>query len=100
MRSLPFGDRSFDVIVTNWVVHNLKDESDRKRTIEEMARVVKDDGTIIIADIEHMDAYEEWLGSLGFALQSVRVRRIKNAVLNVISFGSFQPSGIAMRRQI
>ena len=100
MRKLPFEDQSFDVIVTNWVVHNLKAENDRKRAIEEMARVVKDGGMIVIADIKHVNVYEKWLVALGFTLRGVIVRRIKNAILNVVTFGSFQPNGIAMRRPI
>ena len=56
MRSLPFPDESFDIVVTQWAVHNLKDEAGRDTAIGEMFRVLKSGGRLILTDIENRQA--------------------------------------------
>ena len=41
MRSLGFGDASFDVVVSHWAVHNLSEQADRKVALREMVRVLE-----------------------------------------------------------
>ncbi len=71
MRSLGFGDASFDVVVSHWAVHNLSEQEDRKVALREMVRVLKPGGVIMLADITHHDEYAAELRACG--LQDVRV---------------------------
>lgn len=48
VRELPFGDNSFDHIISIAVLHHLKYEKDRIKGINEMIRVCKDGGEIFI----------------------------------------------------
>lgn len=47
---IPFNDKSFDVIVSTYAFHHLNVE-EKVIAIEEMLRVLKDDGKIIIGDL-------------------------------------------------
>jgi ubiquinone/menaquinone biosynthesis C-methylase UbiE len=98
MRSLPFPDQSFDVVVTHWAVHNLKDEADRDGALAEIFRVLKADGRLILTDIENRQAYLRRITSLGFIDQKLIVSPAKDAILKAITFGSFQPATIFARK--
>ena len=65
-RDLPFPDNSFDVIVSSFVIHNLKRASDREQGMREIARVLKPGGQLAIADIRHTGQYAKTLRALGW----------------------------------
>ncbi len=67
MRQLPFSDGSFDVVLSHWAVHNLRDAQQRSQAIAEMARVLKPGGYIVLADIEHHAEYAATFASLGLS---------------------------------
>jgi arsenite methyltransferase len=94
MRKLPFEDRSFDVVVSHWVVHNLADEADRNLALSEMVRVLCSGGQLILCDIEHRDAYVAKLKVLGLQECRVLFQPIADILLGAISFGSFRPTTI------
>jgi ubiquinone/menaquinone biosynthesis C-methylase UbiE len=98
MRSLPFPDQSFDVVVTHWAVHNLKDKADRDGALGEMYRVLKPGGRLILTDIENRQAYCDRVNALGFIEQTIVVSAAKDAVLKAVTFGSFQPATIFARK--
>lgn len=47
---IPYENKSFDVIVSTYAFHHLKDE-EKVVAIEEMLRVLKDDGIIVMGDL-------------------------------------------------
>jgi ubiquinone/menaquinone biosynthesis C-methylase UbiE len=49
-RSLPFADGSFDVVVSNFVVHELSRPAEREKMLREMARVLKPNGQVALVD--------------------------------------------------
>ncbi|WP_298838247.1 class I SAM-dependent methyltransferase [Clostridium sp.] len=64
--SLALFDESVDVVFINMALHHVKDA---KKAIEEMFRIIKKDGTLIISDVqEHngewarTEMFDEWLG--------------------------------------
>ena len=73
MRSLPFPDASFDVIVSSLAVHNLDSAADREVAMCEMRRVLRPGGRIGILDIAHVGTYAAVLRRLGCEVQPVRV---------------------------
>jgi len=65
--SLPFTDRSFDVVVSSFVIHNIPTAAGREAAIDEAARVLRPGGRILIVDLAHTNAYRARLSSLGLA---------------------------------
>ena len=71
-RQLPFADASFDVVVSNYVVHELKTRQDRERMIREVARVLKPGGRVALVDFIFTDDCVKDLTRFG--IDAVRVR--------------------------
>jgi arsenite methyltransferase len=92
MRTIPFSDKTFDFVVSHWVVHNLEIEADRMLALNEMVRVLKPGGRVILCDIEHRDAYVERLKKLKLTDCRMEFSRLQDAVLGLVSFGSFRPT--------
>jgi arsenite methyltransferase len=65
MAALPFEDDSFDVIVSNIAVHNIKGRISREKAIEEAVRVLRPGGRLMIADIFDTRQYSAHLMKLG-----------------------------------
>jgi ubiquinone/menaquinone biosynthesis C-methylase UbiE len=66
LENLALFDESVDVVFINMALHHVKDA---KKAIEEMHRIIKKDGTLIISDVqEHKgewsrtEMFDEWLG--------------------------------------
>jgi SAM-dependent methyltransferase len=74
MTDLPFPDACFDVVTANVAIQNLKDRSGRRTAIEEMVRVTRPGGRIIIVDIQYVGQYREDLLACG--ARDVVVRRL------------------------
>jgi arsenite methyltransferase len=93
-RQLPFADDTFDVVVSHWVVHNLDQPIDRARALNEMARVLKPGGWLLIADIKHHREYVGHLKGLGFVAVRHVVSRFWDTVRRLITFGTFRPATV------
>jgi len=65
-RKIPFGDETFDVVVSSLALHNIYDKAEREQALREIARVTKRDGYVGIVDIRH--AYAPVFEKLGFAI--------------------------------
>jgi arsenite methyltransferase len=65
MRSLPFSDATFDLVVSSLAIHNIRGNADRKRAISEGFRVLKSGGRLVIADIRATALYANVLRTLG-----------------------------------
>jgi arsenite methyltransferase len=94
MRKLPFADGAFDVVVSNWVVHNLEILEDRKVALSEMNRVLKPGGVLLISDIVNRNEYMKELNKLNLSNARLVVNLIKDKFLRAVSFGSFGPTMI------
>ena len=64
MTKLPFEDNSFDVVVSNAAIHNVKDQAGRNAAIEQVVRVLRPGGQLLIADIKGTDDYVRQLAKL------------------------------------
>ncbi|MEM1310073.1 MAG: class I SAM-dependent methyltransferase [Cyanobacteria bacterium P01_H01_bin.153] len=91
MRSLPFQACSFDVVVSRWTIHNLSTASDRLQAIDEMVRVLKPGGHLLIVDIENQYEYLTQLEALKFQYIQQSSSRLSNLILKILTFDSFQP---------
>ena len=74
MTRLPFADGSFDVVVSNLAIHNIRGQERRRAAILEAVRVLRPGGRLVIADLLFTRHYVDWLGHLG--LQNVQRRNL------------------------
>ncbi len=78
MRTMPFEDRRFDVIVSSLAIHNVYSADDRAQSLREIARVLKPGGRALLQDFRHTADYARQLADLGFVEIS---RRLVNPLL-------------------
>ncbi|HET7299570.1 MAG TPA: class I SAM-dependent methyltransferase [Oleiagrimonas sp.] len=65
MSALPFGDASFDLVVSSLALHNIRKVPDREKAIDQAVRVLRPGGRLLIADFRHTDSYAERLREQG-----------------------------------
>src|SRR5262245_58304515 len=65
MTALPFEADSFELIVSNIAIHNIKRRVGREKAIEEAVRVLRPGGRLMIADLWATRAYSDHLKKLG-----------------------------------
>ena len=98
MRKMPFGDNTFDVVVSRAAIHNLYDAEARAQAISEIARVLKPGGQALIEDIRHLQEYAAVFSENG----CTDVRRVGSLVVSVllmlITFGSLRPGALVVRK--
>ena len=98
MRKLPFPDNYFDVVTSNWTVHNLEAETDRQTALNEIIRVLKPNGTVVLADIVNQAEYAKYFGLHGMENVQLHNNASQDAVLKAVTFGSFAPSAVTARK--
>lgn len=62
---LPFADDSFDLVISNLVLHNIPSAAARRDAIDEAVRVLRPGGRIVIGDLLHTNRYRARLLELG-----------------------------------
>ncbi|MGB8360267.1 MAG: class I SAM-dependent methyltransferase [Acidimicrobiia bacterium] len=85
--SLPFSDEHFDLVTTSLVLHEVA-ERDRSSFLEEMARVAKPDGRVLVTDFR-FGSMRGWKGPV---MRSVS-RLIERVSGHYASFLSFKAGG-------
>jgi ubiquinone/menaquinone biosynthesis C-methylase UbiE len=65
-RRLPFADDTFDAVVSNLVLHNIYNRTQRDGAVREIARVLKPGGRMGLLDIAHTAQYAQVLRDLGW----------------------------------
>ena len=63
-RQLPFEDQTFDAVLSSWALHNIYDAAGRRQALEEIVRVLKAEGQLVLADIRHATEYAAVLTEL------------------------------------
>jgi ubiquinone/menaquinone biosynthesis C-methylase UbiE len=65
MTALPFQAESFDVVVSNVALHNIKGQAGREKALEEAVRVLRPGGRLMVADLWVTGLYRTHLAKLG-----------------------------------
>lgn len=97
-RGLPFADGGFDAVVSHWVVHNLPTPTDRRAALDEMVRVLRPTGRLLIADLVHNHEYAAALRARGFRVRRVWDHPVPTVLYRLISGGSFAPDALLAER--
>jgi SAM-dependent methyltransferase len=98
MRTLPFADGAFDVVVSKWAIHNLYAAQDRTKAIAEIARVLAPSGHAVIDDIRHLADYDAEFRNRGVT----EIRRLGmgpfGLILALVTFGNLRPGVLVVRK--
>jgi arsenite methyltransferase len=71
-QEMPFADASFDLVISNLCLHNIRDRATRRRAIDQIARVLKPGMTAILSDFKFTDEYARQLRELRFSIEKRR----------------------------
>ena len=63
--AMPFGDATFDLVVSSWAIHNVPTADGREQALREIERVLKPGGRIEILDIGPGRGYDAVLRAVG-----------------------------------
>jgi len=74
MTALPLEDDSFDVVVSNWAIHNIRGHVGREKAISEAVRVLRPGGRLMISDLRATRQHQAQLAKLG--MKDVARRRL------------------------
>lgn len=97
-RRLPYPDASFDVVMSHWVVHNLSGEHDRQIALDEMLRVIRPGGVIMLADIANIAEYRAYLLSKGVSGLQILTGGAEAAIMGALSGGSYRPQAVVAKK--
>ncbi len=64
MRSIPYPDHSFDVVVSSLAIHNIADSQEREAALQEIKRLLKPGGTFAILDIQYGKQYRTFFETI------------------------------------
>jgi len=87
-RHLPFEEATFDVVVSNFVVHELKSRQDREQMMREVARVLKPGGHIALIDFIFTDDCVKDLTSYGIDVRRQREGLLSFWICAILNFGA------------
>ena len=93
-RKLPYPAASFDVVVSHWVVHNLPDAADRVLALDEMLRVLRPGGVIVLADIANIAEYRAHILSKGVTNLRTLTGGAEASIMGALSGGNYRPQAL------
>ena len=65
LSNLPFADDSFDVIVSNFAIHNISGRTGREKAVSEAVRVLRPGGRLLIVDVRGTRHHRDQLARMG-----------------------------------
>ena len=87
-RDLPFEDASFDIVVSNFVLHEMDTREDRERMLREHARVLKPGGQLALVDFIFTDQAVRVLRECGVAdARREPAGRLASTSFALVTFG-------------
>ena len=96
LRALPLPTGTIDVVLSQAAVHNIEEPAGRRLALEEVARVLRPGGTVLLADIRHLEEYADVLRGCGLAVE-VEGSRLVRGLLALVTFGALRPGVVRGR---
>jgi SAM-dependent methyltransferase len=93
-RQLPYPDASFDVVLSHWVIHNIAEPADRRKALDEMLRVLRSHGVLVLADIANISEYRTYLASKGVTDIRTVSGGAEAVIMGALSGGSYRPQAL------
>jgi SAM-dependent methyltransferase len=91
VRRLPFPDGAFDVVVSNFVVHEVDTRQDREQMMSEMMRVLRSGGRLALVDFIFTGECVEILRQLDMHnVRRARIGGLSTWLGTVLMFGTFR----------
>jgi arsenite methyltransferase len=88
---LPFDDASFDVVVSNFVLHELNTGAEREKMLHEIVRVAKPGGRVALVDFIFTNQCKEVLMKAGMEnVMRSRIGRFSFWISAILTLGAFQ----------
>jgi len=98
MRSLPFEDNTFDIVLSSVAIHNLYKKNDRDTAISEIARVLKPGGQALIDDIRFHNEYAAIFAANGCKDVKRVSSPLNDFLAALITMGSLRPAAILVKK--
>ncbi len=96
--ALPLETGSCDVVLSNWVVHNIEDEKGQQAALREMWRVCRPGGVIVVSDIANLSGYRRQFVALGASDIRFFDGGLEARIANIVSGGTYKPQALVLRR--
>ena len=87
-REIPFPDGSFDVVLSNFVIHELRTRPDRERMMQEVARVLKPGGRVALVDFIFTDECVGDLRKFGVVANRLREGFLSFWISAILNLGA------------
>jgi arsenite methyltransferase len=93
-RNLPYENDTIDLVMSHWVVHNIETETEQIKCLNEMYRVLKPGGAIILADIQNVSKYKQHIQKLGATKIEFDDGGFEAKIMSVLSGGTYVPQSL------
>lgn len=93
-RNLPFENDTIDLVMSHWVVHNIESETEQIKCLDEMYRVLKPSGAIILADIQNVMKYIQHFQKLGASEIEYNDGGFEAKIMSILSGGTYVPQSL------
>jgi ubiquinone/menaquinone biosynthesis C-methylase UbiE len=97
-RKLPFSAGTFDVVVSNFVVHEMKSRAEREQMMREVARVLKPAGRVALVDFIFTGECVEDLRKFGVEAERVRDGFTSFWFSAILNFGAVKTYHVVGRK--
>ena len=97
-RELPFGNETFDVVVSNFVVHEMNSRQDREAMMSEVARVLKPGGQVALVDFVFTGECVVELRKHGVNATRVRDKFVSFWISAILNFGAVKTYHVVGRK--
>ena len=97
-RELPFGNETFDVVVSNFVVHEMNSRQDREAMMSEVARVLKPGGQVALVDFVFTGECVVELRKHGVNATRVRDKFVSFWITAILNFGAVKTYHVVGRK--
>jgi ubiquinone/menaquinone biosynthesis C-methylase UbiE len=92
-RQLPLENESVDAVLSHWVIHNLESAQDRIKALDQMWRVLRPGGLLLIADIANVPDYVKHYKALGADCDFLN-GGLEAKVMGILSGGTYKPQAL------